>query len=99
MVEGSNNANHLLGFEVQGSCVFEKHGNLICLMETCHLPTAIFVSYGLIISCIANFFFSEQKRKDSDNIDHDAIAHRLKQDVVSTNCVAFIFKTVNLSVQ
>ena len=27
--------------------------------------------------------FPEQKKKDSDDIDHDAIAHRLKQDVVS----------------
>lgn len=27
--------------------------------------------------------FPEQKKKESDDIDHDAIAHRLKQDVVS----------------
>lgn len=27
--------------------------------------------------------FSEQNKKDSEDIDHDAIAHRLKQDVVS----------------
>ena len=25
----------------------------------------------------------EQRKKESDDIDHDAIAHRLKQDVVS----------------
>lgn len=27
--------------------------------------------------------FPEQRKKESDDIDHDAIAHRLKQDVVS----------------
>ena len=27
-------------------------------------------------------YFSEQEKKESDDIDHDAIAHRLKQDVV-----------------
>lgn len=33
--------------------------------------------------------FPEQRKKESDDIDHDAIAHRLKQDVVSIKTLSF----------
>ena len=38
--------------------------------------------------------FPEQKKKESDDIDHDAIAHRLKQDVVSIVLYALDFYEV-----
>ena len=41
--------------------------------------------------------FAEQKGKDLDDIDHGAMAHRLKQDVVSTIVhLLFHVKLVNV---
>ena len=40
--------------------------------------------------------FSEQEKKESDDIDHDAIAHRLKQDVVCIiKIIIYLFFSYN----